>query len=243
MDAPAIERGATSGFEDVTDVQEPGFVITADRDCGAGSFDLIQDSAAKEVYISCFRDVRKIRAADAQVKYSRLITGEIDIDDGSDFVRALSQPVYDDRGPLAGGHATSVSERVVSKGRVDSGKPFQEIPSRTFAYSQVGVVRLVPRLDCGVYNTNAQSHAHEAIQDFELRFGNRELIVIPGYYMAGGSEGIALVEDCISEGHRELTDRVGLDQIAKIYYAGDASSAGLAARDQNIVVVGVVVND
>src|SRR5215471_4869813 len=140
MNASAIERGAAPGFEDVADVQQPGLVITSDGDFCARGPDLIKDSAAKALYISQFGDVRKVRASDTQVKYDLVVAGQVSIDDGSEFVGVLLQPVDDERGPRAGGHPTSVSERIVSKAGIDRDKLFQEVPCRTFAYCEVLVV-------------------------------------------------------------------------------------------------------
>src|SRR5215471_5604358 len=188
MNASAIERGAAPGFEDVADVQQPGLVITSDGDFCAGGPDLIKYSAAKSLYISQFGNVRKVRAADTQVKYDLLVAGQVSIDDASEFVGVLLQPVHDERRARAGGHRTSVSERVMSKAGIDRGKLFQKVPCRTFAYREVLVVRLVPGLNSGVHDTNAQSHAHKAIEYLELHFGNRELAVVSGYYVAGSGE-------------------------------------------------------
>src|SRR5215831_20878832 len=110
MNASAIERGAAPGFEDVADVQQPGLVITSDGDFCAGGPDLIKYSAAKSLYISEFGNVRKVRAADTQVKYDLLVAGQVSIDDASDLVGVLSEPIDDKWSMRAGRPAASVSE-------------------------------------------------------------------------------------------------------------------------------------
>ena len=92
-------------------------------------------------------------------------------------------------------------------------------------------------------NTDGETRAHEWIKCSDFVLVERKCFVVRSEYGGSGGEGMFLAKNCISGGDYGFADRETSMHIAEIDDAKDAARLRPRRRDEDIVIVGVSVDN
>src|SRR6266699_2255042 len=93
------------------------------------------------------------------------------------------------------------------------------------------------KMDCAPFRTIA------AFRLVGIACVNWASFVVASNNMCGSREWIDLTHHCISSGDCKLADRVRVYHVAKVDHADDLPGSPGEVANQDIVVVGIIVND
>src|SRR5216683_1033162 len=243
MDRAPFRTIVAFRLEGIACVNRASFVVPADAYSAIRISDAVENVAAEQLDVGYIRQVAQFAAADAQVKHNLVSRAQVWFNHAPDFILVAFQPAHDCICVWAGWQVAGVAKCIVGQPWVGICKFFEQYPRGLFADSQIFVVRLQLLLVCRVDHADAQPDANQRVEYCHLCFSEWKRFVVASNDMRSSREWISLTHHRISGSDSKLADCVRVHHVAKVDHADDLPAFPGGVADQDIVVVGIIVND
>ncbi len=238
--APLGMLAARTG-ERVARVEKPRLVVAADAQLLAGGRERSEEPGRHDADVGRLGGRSEHRAPHGEVEDDG--AARVPGDHRSHLALVRRDPGFDRRRLRAGRPAAGGAQAVVRQTRMDRPHSGQDLPGGDLADQQVRVPGLGRAPVRRQADAGAQPNRAERPEDGELDLRERADLVVSRGELAGGRDRIGFPENGVGDRHRKLADRPGLDHVAEVQKPGQGPGPGRGVPDENVVVVGVVVDD
>ncbi len=244
MDRAPFGSIVASNLVLVASVDQACLVVSADANTAVCGPHASKNMVVELVDIGIIDQATQFSTANAQVKDDGIGGVQVGFNDASKCVLVALQPRYQRVGVGTRRQLAGVAKAVMGKAGMDSNKLCKQGPGGLFADRQVGIVRLDLLLISRVDYAYTEAHAHQRIEHAQFGLRQWERLVIASDDRRCRRQWIGFAQHGVGRGNGEFADSAGLHHVAKINHTDDTAMLACACdARQDIVIVGVVVND
>src|SRR5580704_4647747 len=240
--APLI-GGIFAGSKERRNVKQSRFVVAADSHRSVRALHFAEDRLAEVLRFRRARISAEERAANAQIENNTPSRAQVRLENGSCASRIGREPLLNFFALRRGWQTASVAECVVRESWMNRRKLFERFPRGSLADRDIRIAwdeRFAMR---GVCDADGEPHPNERIEDADFSFLERKGFVIADDDGARRLQRVFLAEHRVGGGNCDLGDSEAVMHVSEINHADYFSRLRPRRTNQDVVIVGVAMDD
>ena len=241
VDGAPLVGGPPTRAEEARHVDPARLVVPPHADRDACALHLVEDPLGERAGLGGLRVGAEEGAAHAQVEDEAGRGAEVHVQHRRR--PRLLEPRDDGRASGDGREPARLAEDVVGETRVHAVQALERLPGGGLAHRDVGVAGRVSRPHRRAGHAHREARPGEREQQPDLLLPEREGGVVARDDRGGGGQRVVLAEERVRGRDRGLRDEEPVVHVAEIEEAGHRAGEGTGRAHEDVVVVGVAVDD